>query len=106
MKLTLSARIMLVNSGPAIVKETVIMPGDVNGTTIFTNGVKVHWAEGRGSWIAVTFPGRNSKVEWPVYEEAPKELEPYLNAVTGDDIGMNPMRPATAEEEKEWEESR
>ena len=100
MKLPMSQRIQLYNLGHVEAKETAIMEGDVTGTTYFTNGTRLHWGEGRSSWITLMLPN-GIKVEWPVYEEPPKELEPYMDVVCAD-CELGPTRPATPEEEHTW----
>lgn len=76
---------------------TINMLDDVSGTTIFDDGTKAFWSEGRSSSVYyITAAGER----WsePVWVTDPSG---YMTVLSGDGIAYGPMRGATQIEELE-----
>jgi len=77
---------------------------EVSGTTIFGDGTKVYWTEGRGSDIVVRHPhGKIETIETWNLEQTPEQQAILREEQRIEEEGADVNRTMTPGEEREWE---
>jgi hypothetical protein len=78
----------------------------VSGTTVFNDGTKVHWTEGRGSDQVAILPNGTEVTVGPIGPWEPEERQIIDEELRIEENGADEYRAMTPEEEKEWENAR
>jgi hypothetical protein len=77
---------------------------EVSGTTIFGDGTRVYWNEGRGADLVVIYPdGKIETIETWNLEQTPEQQAILREEQRIEEEGADINRMMTAEEEAEWE---